>query len=128
MPDEEKLIVVPVEGDGGLDGRVARHLNTCTRFSVVDIESNRIVCIRIVSNRNGEKHSPTYFLKLVRKLGADTVIVWNIDERDKSFLETLGVEVVCGVSGRVFDVVWKYLDDRIHERDVWDGLFRTSTM
>jgi predicted Fe-Mo cluster-binding NifX family protein len=126
--NQEQLIALPIEGDGGLDAQVSEHFGHAAAFALVATRDGEIVSCRIVPNPLAENHQPGMLPGFVRTTGANVLLSGGMGPRAVALLQSFGIQVATGASGRVRDAVQAYLNGGLqgitpceHGHDHGDG-------
>ena len=109
MSAGKNIIAVTCDGMSGMDGNVFGHFGHSPVFVFVETDDGSIVDSKVVPNPSAEQHVPGQVPKFVRQQGADTILTGNMGEHAMQIFEHFHIHVVRGASGRVRDVVEKYL-------------------
>lgn len=109
MAGDRNVIAVTCDGVGGMDANVFGHFGHSPAFVFVETEGGAVKDWRVLPNPAAEQHVPGQVPKFVRKQGADTILTGNMGERAQTIFAKVGIHVVRGASGKVQDVVDKYL-------------------
>ncbi len=107
--NEEQLIALPVEGDGGLDAQVCEHFGHAAGFALVSTKGGEILSCRVVVNPMAEQHQPGMLPGFIRSTGANVLLAGGMGPRAVDLLQSFGIGVSTGASGLVRDAVAAYL-------------------
>jgi predicted Fe-Mo cluster-binding NifX family protein len=110
---QEHLIALPIENDGGLDAPVSEHFGHAASFALVAVRGCEIVSCRVVPNPLAESHQPGLLPRFVRSTGAGVLLAGGMGPRAVDLLQSFGIRVATGASGRVRDAVTAYLEGRL---------------
>jgi len=109
---------IAVSASGGtLDANVDPRFGRCPYFVIVETEDNRIKSHEVVSNQavQAMRGAGIQAAQSVVNKGAEVVITGNIGPNAFSVLSQTGIKIVTGVSGKVSEVVKKYLKGKLKE-------------
>ncbi|MBL6975957.1 MAG: NifB/NifX family molybdenum-iron cluster-binding protein [Deltaproteobacteria bacterium] len=109
MTGNRNIIAVTCDGMDGMDANVFGHFGHSPAFLFVEAVDGAIKDWRVMPNPAAEQHVPGQVPKFVRQQGADTILTGNMGEHAMKIFEHFHIHVVRGASGRVRDVVNKYL-------------------
>lgn len=98
---------------GGIEGEVAEHFGRCPEFVIVESEGKEIKKVEKVDNPYFHSHVPGEVPKFISSLGVNLMITGGMGRRAAEMFESLGVDIVVGASGKVKDVVEKYLNGEL---------------
>ncbi|MEM3556024.1 MAG: NifB/NifX family molybdenum-iron cluster-binding protein [Candidatus Micrarchaeia archaeon] len=94
---------------GGMEGYVSEHFGRCPEFVIVESEGKEIKKMERVDNPYFNNHIPGEVPKFISSLGVKLMITGGMGPRAIEMFESLGVEVIVGVSGKIKEVVERYL-------------------
>ena len=109
-------IAVSASGDT-LDANVDPRFGRCPYFVIVETEDNKIKSHEVMSNQavQAMRGAGIQAAQSVVNKGAEVVITGNIGPNAFSVLSQTGIKIVTGVSGKVSEVVKKYLKGELKE-------------
>jgi len=107
--NENYVIAVAVDGDGGLDAVVSEHFGHCAGFVVVEVERGGIKASREVANPFAQSHQPGALPKVVQGLGATVLLAGGMGQKAQSMLARSGIEVATGAAGHAREAVEAFL-------------------
>ncbi len=87
-------------------GQVSGHFGRCPEFSIVEIESGKIINRKVVANPG---HVPGALPRFLSERGVSVIIAGGMGPRAQGFFQELGIEPVAGVSGPVDEVIRQFL-------------------
>jgi len=102
---------------GGMEGEVAEHFGRCPEFVIVESDGKGVKKVERVNNPYFGSHIPGAVPKFISSLGANLMITGGMGSRAVEMFESLGIKVIVGVSGRIGDVVEKYLRSELKPDD-----------
>ncbi len=85
---------------------VTEHFGHCEYFIVYDIENNEKKGSEILKN---PPHQKGLLPKLLKENNVDVVLAGNMGEMAQKLMKNMGIEVMCGVTGAVTDVIDSYI-------------------
>ena len=102
---------------GSLDADVDPRFGRCSYFIIVETEGNEIKSHKEISNEavQSTRGAGIQAAQTVANEGVEVVITGNIGPNAFNVLSQTGIKVVTGVSGKVSDVVKKYLKGELKE-------------
>lgn len=95
---------------GGLDDQVSVHFGRAPTFTVVDMDSGKILVVKNRSEHMGGLGKPP---EHVAKTGAKVLICSGLGPRAIDTLNSLGVEVLIGASGTAREALRMWKDGRL---------------
>jgi len=100
-----------------LDANVDPRFGRCSYFIIVETEGNEIKGHEVVSNEavQAMRGAGIQAAQTVANKGAEVLITGNIGPNAFNVLSQTGIKVVTGVSGKVSEVVKKYLKGELKE-------------
>lgn len=109
-------IAVSASGDN-LDANVDPRFGRCAYFIIVETEGNEIKSHEVVSNEavQAMRGAGIQAAQTVVNKGAEVVITGNIGPNAFNVLSRTGIKIVTGVSGKVSEVLKKYLRGELKE-------------
>ena len=109
-------IAVSASGDG-LDANVDPRFGRCSYFIIVETEDNEIKSHKEISNEaiQASRGAGVQAAQIVANEGAEVVITGNIGPNAFNVLSQAGIKIITGVSGKVSEVVKKYLKGELKE-------------
>jgi predicted Fe-Mo cluster-binding NifX family protein len=107
--NENYVIAVAVDGDGGLDAVVSEHFGHCAGFVVVEVERGGIKASREVANPFSREHQPGALPKVVQGLGARVLLAGGMGQKAQSMLARSGIEVATGAAGHAREAIEAFL-------------------
>lgn len=87
-------------------GQVSGHFGRCPEFTIVEIESGKIINREVVANPG---HSPGALPQFLSERGVSVIIAGGMGPRAQGFFKELRIEPVAGVSGPVDEVIRQFL-------------------
>ncbi len=90
-------LCIPTMEQGGLDDEVSAHFGRAPTFTVVDMESKKVVVVKNRSEHMGGLGKPP---EHIAKTGAKVLICSGLGPRAIDMLNSLGVEVFIGAAGK----------------------------
>lgn len=103
-------IALPKDGE-----MLNQHFGKSSCFTIVDVEQgreNRIVHTSEVSAQ-GLQHNHEALADLLENEGVSVVIAGGMGENAYNALEEKGLGVVCGASGKIDDIMQRYLQGKL---------------
>ena len=109
-------IAVSASGDS-LDANVDPRFGRCPYFIILETEGNEIKGHKVINNQATEamRGAGIQAAQNVANKGAKVVITGNIGPNAFNALSQTGIKVVTGVSGKISEVVKKYLNGELKE-------------
>jgi len=88
------------------NGFVSEHFRRCSQFLIVDLDENKnIVKQELVENPGAYAHQPGLVPNFLSTLGVNCIIAGGMGPRAVAMFESMGIQVILGVSGRIQDVL-----------------------
>ncbi len=112
---EQLKIAVPSIGQGGLDSQVSDHFGHTETFTIVTIESNEITGSEALPNPPHTQGGCMAPVMLLKKFGAEAIIVTGIGMRPMMGFQQMGMKVFSGVPGTVENAVREYLKGNLKQ-------------
>ncbi|MBU0586760.1 NifB/NifX family molybdenum-iron cluster-binding protein [Candidatus Micrarchaeota archaeon] len=103
------MIIAITSNGSGINGTVAEHFGRCTEFVIAELKKNKLITIKTVENPYFQNHEPGAVPKLISGTGAKILITGGAGPMAIEMLESMGIEVVCGASGKIKEVLNDYL-------------------
>lgn len=99
-------IAISCDGD-----TVSEHFGRCEKYVIFEVENGEMKNKNDVDNPG---HKPFFLPKFLNEKGIDKIICKGIGPRAMDLFEDMGIEVLPGVSGKVSDVIEKFLDGELN--------------
>ena len=96
------IIAISTDGD-----EVCPHFGRAPQFSIVNIENNKVLEKKVLSNPG---HSVGSIPQFLNEQGANSIITGGMGHRAVQFFAEYGIDVIMGVTGKIGDVIEKILD------------------
>ena len=88
------------------NGFVSEHFGRCPQFLIVDLDENKnIVKEELVENPGATNHQPGLVPRFLQSIGVDCIIAGGMGPKAVMMFESMGIQVVLGVTGKVKDVL-----------------------
>jgi predicted Fe-Mo cluster-binding NifX family protein len=84
------------------DGQVSAHFGHCPQFILADIDNGAVVGQTVV---DAPPHEPGLIPRFLKEHKADAVVAGGIGHKAVRLFESMGIEVVAGVTGSVEEVI-----------------------
>ncbi len=97
-------VAIPSDNNG-IEGNVYEHFGRAPKFVLADIQSGKIVDIKVIDNPIAESHSPGELPELLKNHGAELIACRRIGRRAREFFERLRIKIMDGLEGRVKEVL-----------------------
>ena len=111
-------IAIPSEDGNGLESNVSMHFGRCKYYTFIDIEDGKIKGTEVVKVPF-EEHGYGDLPNFVKKNGANLVIAYGMGARAIDYFNELGIDVITGVSGKIKDVIKKFLEGTLSIDERW---------
>uniref|UniRef100_A0A7V6CEB1 Dinitrogenase iron-molybdenum cofactor n=1 Tax=Thermodesulfobacterium geofontis TaxID=1295609 RepID=A0A7V6CEB1_9BACT len=102
-------VAIATEGDF-----VAQHFGKCPGFTIVDIEDGKIVSKNFVENPNYKAHQPGAVPMFLKTQNVDCIIAGGMGPKAIMMLESFGIKVLVGVTGKVEEVIDAFIKSTLH--------------
>jgi len=110
-------VAVPLIEDAGSESRISPHFGRARYFGIAEVEDGKVISWN-VHEIPFEEHKPGQLPALVKKLGADFLLVYGIGINAQEVFTGMGIEVITGALGENFrEVVEGFASGRL-TRDV----------
>ena len=96
------IIAISTDGD-----EVCPHFGRAPQFSILNIENNKVLEKKVLSNPG---HSVGSIPQFLNEQGANSIITGGMGHRAVQFFAEYGIDVIMGVTGKINDVIEKILD------------------
>ena len=98
-------VAIAMEG-----GYVSAHFGRCPQFLIVDIENGQIVNQQVVDNPGAFAHQPGIVPMFLQSQQVDCIIAGGMGPRAQMMLESAGIKVILGITGRVEEVLESFIN------------------
>ncbi len=89
---------------------VSPHFGRCPFFTIVDIESNRIIKQEVVENPG---HHPGYLPEFLHQKNVICIICGGMGQRAAGLFRERGIRVIAGISGKISETIEKLLEGEL---------------
>ena len=96
------IIAISTDGD-----EVCPHFGRAPQFSILNIENNKVLEKKVLSNPG---HSVGSIPQFLNEQGANSIITGGMGHRAVQFFAEYGIDVIMGVSGKITNVIERILD------------------
>lgn len=90
-------IAISTDGDF-----VSAHFGRCPCFTIVDVDMGKIAKKEVIENPG---HQPGFIPEFLHQRGVDCIACGGMGRRALQYFNTLGMQTIVGVSGRIDDVL-----------------------
>ena len=111
-------IVIPAEDDKGLESSVSSHFGRAKYFVFVDVKDNKIKKVEVVKVPFDE-HGPGDLPKFIKDHGGDVVLAYGMGHKAIEYFNSLGIDVVTGVHGKIGNVVEGFINQVLKVDPCW---------
>ena len=94
-------VAISTEGD-----YVSAHFGRCSQYTMVEVEEGKVLIREVIENPG---HQPGFLPGFLAERGVTCVITGGMGPRAQSLFAQQGIETVVGVSGRIEEVIEKFL-------------------
>ena len=94
-------VAISTEGD-----YVSDHFGRCSQYTLVEVEGGKVLTREVIDNPG---HQPGFLPGFLAERGVTYVVTGGMGPRAQSLFAQQGIESVVGVSGRVDEVIEKFL-------------------
>ncbi|MEM3404554.1 MAG: NifB/NifX family molybdenum-iron cluster-binding protein [Nitrososphaeria archaeon] len=109
-------LIVPIEGEKGLDSVVAEHFGRTLYFAIIDLdEKGEIINLKTISNVGEHFGGGRYTHDNILDLKPDAIIVYGMGPRGLSSFQSAGVAVFKANSDILKEVVVAYVRGELEE-------------
>jgi len=91
------------------DGYVAQHFGRCPKFTILEVKDGQIVNQSVLENPGYRTHQPGLVPTFLRNQGVDCVIAGGMGPNAVNMLESFGIKVILGVTGKVEEVMKAFI-------------------
>lgn len=107
-------IVFASEDNQGLSGSLSAHFGRCPYYTVVDVDGDQVLDIKVVENPYFNSHVPGAVPEFIKSQGAQVIIAGGMGPRAIALFEQIGIEAVTtGAQGRFDNILLAYLRGEI---------------
>ena len=92
-------IAISTEGDS-----VSMHFGRCPSFTIVDIESGKVVSKSSLDNPG---HEPGAIPKFLNDHGVNCIVAGGMGMRAQTFFQEFNIETILGANGKIDEVIEK---------------------
>ncbi|HNS32816.1 MAG TPA: NifB/NifX family molybdenum-iron cluster-binding protein [bacterium] len=89
---------------------VSPHFGRCPSFTIVDIESNKVVKKEVIENPG---HHPGYLPEFLHKINVKAIVCGGMGQRAAELFKSFKINVIPGIEGKVVDAVEKLAEDKL---------------
>jgi len=86
--------------------QVSPHFGRCPAFTLVDVESGRLIGRQMIPNPG---HQPGFIPRFLHEKEVNVIVTGGMGARAQDIFQELGMETVLGVSGNVDEVIERFL-------------------
>jgi predicted Fe-Mo cluster-binding NifX family protein len=97
-------VAIATEGDS-----VAQHFGKCPIFTIIDIENGKITSKKFVENPSYGSHQPGAVPMFLKNQNVDCVIAGGMGPKAIMMLESFGIKVLVGVTGKIEEVIEAFI-------------------
>lgn len=98
---------VAISTDGAY---VSAHFGRCPSYTIVEIESGKLINKNILGNPG---HSPGFLPAFLHEKGASCIICGGMGRRAQALFAEKGIDTIVGVTGEIDDVIDKLLNNEL---------------
>jgi len=102
-------VAIAVDGD-----EVSPHFGRCERYELVDLTDGKVAARQRLAHPG---HAPGELPPYLKQVGADCIVAGGMGPRAVGLFESLGMQVIVGVSGPLEDVVTALAEGRLEGGD-----------
>jgi predicted Fe-Mo cluster-binding NifX family protein len=92
------------------NGYVAAHFGRCAKYTIVDIEDNRISHKEEIDNPG---HQPGFLPQFLSERGVDLIISGGMGPRAQGLFAQKSIKTIIGVQGPVDEIIEKYIQGQL---------------
>jgi len=92
------------------DGYVAAHFGRCSKYTIVDIDGNRISHKEEIDNPG---HQPGFLPEFLSARGVDLIITGGMGPRAQGLFAQKEIQTIIGVQGPIDEVIEKYIQGQL---------------
>jgi predicted Fe-Mo cluster-binding NifX family protein len=89
---------------------VSPHFGRCPSFTIVDIESNKVVKKEVIENPG---HHPGYLPEFLHKINVKAIVCGGMGQRAAELFKSFKKKDIPGIEGKVVDAVEKLAEDKL---------------
>ncbi len=98
------------EDNQGLKGSLSAHFGRCPYYTLVDLDGNKVLDIKVVANPYFNSHVPGAVPEFIKSQGAQVIIAGGMGPRAIDLFNQFGIEAVTtGAQGPLEDILTAYL-------------------
>jgi predicted Fe-Mo cluster-binding NifX family protein len=107
-------IAIPTDGEKGLEDDVTHHFGRALNFVIYDTENKKAKILPNTSEHMGGEGLPP---ELLRDEEVKVMICSDLGARALEMFLKFGIEVYCGASGLIRDVIEEFKDGKLKKAD-----------
>lgn len=101
-------IAIPCTGNS-VEAEVFEHFGRAPYYCILTVDENEIRDIEFYKNPAIEEHAPGDIPSFLHSKGVNVLIAMGVGRRAIYYFNELGIEVITGASGKIIDVVKRYI-------------------
>jgi len=105
-------IAVPVDRKD-INANIFEHFGRAPYYCIITIENREVKNIEFYPNPAIEDHAPGDVPSFLASKKVDTLITMGIGRRAKYFFDQLNITVITGASGKVTEIIKKFLEGEL---------------
>ena len=113
-------IAFATEENKGIESTLAYHFGRCPYYVFVDIENNKPKNIKTEKNPFSNRHEPGVIPQFIANKGAKIIVAGGMGPQAIDWFKNLGVQPITGASGKVKDILNKYLTGKLSDAEPCD--------
>ncbi|HEY59298.1 MAG TPA: dinitrogenase iron-molybdenum cofactor biosynthesis protein [Anaerolineae bacterium] len=105
------LIAVSSNDQEELKGQVSAHFGRCPYYTLIEVQGQEIQKVKVIENPYFRTHEPGQIPGFMRDQGVKVMLAGGMGRRAVQYFKQYDIEVSTGVSGKVADVLDRYLKE-----------------
>ncbi len=111
-------IAIPSTDDRGLESEVNQHFGRTRFYTFVDVEGGEIKNVEVKENPF-ESHGPGDIPNFIKDNGGEIVVAYGMGPRAVEYFNQLGIKVITGAYGKIYDVIRALIENRLIVDENW---------
>jgi len=99
-----------ISTDGSL---VSPHFGRCPAFTIVDVESNKVIKQEVIDNPG---HHPGYLPEFLHKINVKYIVCGGMGQRASQLFSGLGINTITGIEGSVSEAIEKIVEGSLESK------------
>ncbi len=92
------------------NGNVSEHFGRCSEYTIIEVESGKLVSKQIVQNPG---HQPGFLPKFLKEKGVNLVVAGGMGPKAIDLFHEENIDVILGVTGKVENVIKDIIEGKL---------------